>query len=70
MNRKYKVRWEENGKQRFKEYDDEKTARKALAWIRDRGHHEADLAVTLITKKHETEDENSPVVEQQWYHDM
>lgn len=40
------VRWsDENGKSQSKEYKDEATARKAKAWLLDRGVKAVDIAI-------------------------
>ena len=45
---KFVVRWEKDGKTHRKEYDDEATAKKAKAWVIERGATNIDIAVRPI----------------------
>lgn len=45
---KFVVRWEMNGEEQSKEYDDEPTAKKAKAWLIERGATNIDIAVRPI----------------------
>lgn len=45
---KFVVRWEQDGKTHRKEYDDEKTAKKAKAWLIERGAQNIDIAVRQV----------------------
>jgi hypothetical protein len=45
---KFVVRWEKYGKTHRKEYDDEATAKKAKAWVIERGGENVDIAVLVV----------------------
>lgn len=48
---KFAVRWtDQDGKRQRKEYNDQRTAYKALKWVIDNGGVDADVAVLLPKK--------------------
>ena len=52
QNLKFVVRWTDpSGKTHKKEYDDEKSARRAKEWVLNQGATSADIAVLLVKKE-------------------